>query len=130
MKKVLITSILLSVLVLPSKVYAEPSKLTQQCLLEAMNADPQIAKFRLTNAKLVDSKEATDGTYHLLFMHTNEDPDTQIQTVIKQSDLCSVASIDPGGDGVDLSEILPQNVATDFTEASKLFWQNWVQSRN
>lgn len=130
MKKVLITSILLSFFVLPSKVYAEPSELTQQCLSEAMNANPQIAKFRLTNAKLVESEEATDGTYHLLFMHTNEDPDTQIQTVIKQSNSCSVASIDPGGDGVDFSQILPQNVATVFTEASKLYWQNGTQSQN
>lgn len=93
------------------------------CVTQAMNEKREIAIFRLTNAQLVATEETSDATYHLLFMSTDNDPDTKIATVIKQKQAsCSVQAIDPGGHGLDYSKEVPKSVVAPFSEASKRFW--------
>lgn len=128
MKK-LLALILLCTVGLPIAVDAQSSELTSECVSEAMTSDPDIAVFRLTNANLVATESTPDAVYHLLFMHTDEDPDSQIEVVVKQGKGCSVSAIDPGGNGIDYASLLPTSVANSFSKASKLFWTKQIESR-
>lgn len=128
MKKLIATLLFLPVLGASATVNAQTDNLSA-CVTEAMTSNPDIAIYRLTNASLA-ATEITAGTaYHLLFMHTDEDPETKIEVVIKQQQSCSVADIDPGGDGLDFFQILPESVAVPFSQASKSFWAKRVPSQ-
>lgn len=128
MKKLLEIMLFLQVFGLSTTVNAQTDNLSA-CVAEAMASDPDIAIYQLTNASLAATESTADAAYHLLFMHTDEDPGTKIEVVIKQKQSCSVADIDPGGDGLDYFQVLPESVAASFSEASKSFWAKQVTSQ-
>lgn len=125
MKKLLAIMFSLTALGVSPTVNAQTENLSA-CVTEAMASDPNIAIYRLTNASLAATETTAGAAYHLLFMHTNEDPETKIEVVIKQQQSCSVADIDPGGHGLDFFQTLPESVAVPFSEASKSFWARRV----